>query len=84
MELSGDHSQEFGQRIAEFITDMRSRNTEPHQKMLLEVREGGAEEVPTWGSQSEHYNVCSVGVALLMIVRVEVGVSRSSVCCLDP
>jgi len=46
MELSGDQSQEFGKKVASFITDMRARSTEPHQKistephqkMMLEVR----------------------------------------------
>ena len=37
LELSGNQSLEFGQKIGDFITDMRSRSTEPHQKMLLEV-----------------------------------------------
>ena len=39
LELCGDHSQEFGQRVSDFITDMRAKSTEPHQKMLLEVRQ---------------------------------------------
>lgn len=38
LELAANQSTEFGQKIAEFITDMRSRSTEAHQKMLLEVR----------------------------------------------
>ncbi len=36
-----DQSQQFGQKVHSFITDMRARSTEPHQKMMLEVRSGG-------------------------------------------
>ncbi len=36
-----NQSQQFGQKVHSFITDMRARSTEPHQKMMLEVRSGG-------------------------------------------
>lgn len=38
LELAADQKQEFGQKVSEFITEMRARScSEPHQKMLLEV-----------------------------------------------
>ena len=37
LELAGNQNQEFGRKISEFITEMRSRSSEAHQKMLLEV-----------------------------------------------
>ena len=41
MDLAADQGQEFGQKVGSFITDMRARSTEPHQKMMLEVRSWG-------------------------------------------
>lgn len=38
LDLAGDQSQPFGQKVGVFITEMRARSMEPHQKMLLEVR----------------------------------------------
>ena len=35
--LAADHSQDFGKKINDFITEMRARSTDPHQKMLPEV-----------------------------------------------
>ena len=37
LDLAADQSQEFGQKISEFVTEMRTHSTEPHQKMLMEV-----------------------------------------------
>ena len=44
-----DQSQEFGKKVTAFITDMRARSTEPHQKMMLEVGASGRGSDVGWG-----------------------------------
>jgi len=38
VDLAGDQSTDFGRKINDFISEMRGQSTEPHQKMLSEVR----------------------------------------------